>query len=141
MITEAGGLDTECAAESLSRGQAQLLSLARAIFRARMRNASATEGSHSGILLLDEFNAGLDDVTDDRVHEIIAREFATWTVFCVTHRFRNLERHFESAIVMEQGKVIESGAVASLMADRESRLRHLSVDLEAGKASTTQVDV
>ncbi|PQK08797.1 hypothetical protein BB8028_0001g08700 [Beauveria bassiana] len=61
-LSARGGLDALLKEGSLSRGQKQLFSLARAILRRRLKRRAKHETANQGggLLLLDEFNTGLD---------------------------------------------------------------------------------
>lgn len=71
------GLDTPCSevGRGLSEGQAQRISIARALLR------------RGGILILDEATSALDAATEETVLSRIHAKFAgTKTIICITHR-------------------------------------------------------
>lgn len=73
-----GGLDAELCKLNLSKGQRQLVFLARAMLR------NQTTGSK--IVLMDEATSSVDEETDRHVRDIINATFAGCTVINVTHR-------------------------------------------------------
>ena len=138
LIEEKGGLTSELKAKSLSNGQKQLFCLARTVLRKRTRDrllkdtrakldppsegvASATNG---GILILDEFNAGVDDKTDEMMQAVICREFARYTVLCVAHKLDTI-MDYDRVVVMEKGEMIEVGNPKELYGQMRSRFRGL----------------
>lgn len=138
LIEEKGGLTSELKAKSLSNGQKQLFCLARTVLRKRTRDrllaethakldpqsegvASVTNG---GILILDEFNAGVDDKTDEMMQAVICREFARYTVLCVAHKLDTI-MDYDRVVVMEKGEMIEVGNPKELYGQMGSRFRGL----------------
>jgi ATP-binding cassette, subfamily C (CFTR/MRP), member 1 len=115
MIKERGGLEEPMKADSLSQGQKQLFSVARAVLRARERakeqlpNAPHEIGTSrpGGILLLDEITSSVDGATDGRIQQIIRKEFEGYTIIAVAHRTGTV-RGFDRVIVMENGEIKES---------------------------------
>lgn len=109
-ILSRGGLDAELSTNALSQGQKQLLSLARAIFRVRVR----TSVEVGGVLLLDEFNSTVDADTDRLMQAIIRREFVRYTVICVAHRLDSV-MDYDRVVVMNGGQVVETGPPKELI--------------------------
>ena len=100
-IGEAGGL--------LSGGEGQRVRLARA-----MMNADAR------LVILDEAFRGLDRPARRR---LLDRSRAAWrraTMLCVTHDI-GATMSFDRVLVIENGRIVEDGAPASLAADAGSR--------------------
>lgn len=95
-----GGLDAEIKDTlSLSRGQQQLLELARAMLKLRV--------SHSKIVLLDEATSGVDVETDARMQNILRQApFNSCTILTVAHRVRTI-RDSDLVIVLDEGRVVE----------------------------------
>ena len=110
--SRAGGLDAEMTADSLSAGEAQLLALARAFLR------------DPGLVILDEASSRLDPATERRVERAIDALLAERTGLVIAHRLETLERCDEVAI-LEQGRVVERGPRAALVADGSSRFAQL----------------
>jgi ATP-binding cassette subfamily C protein CydD len=89
----------------LSRGEAQRVALGRVF----LKNAP--------VLLLDEPCAGLDADTEKLVMRAIESLRAGRTVLVVTHRLADTQRA-DRVAVLEEGRVIEGGSPAELMAAR-----------------------
>ncbi|KAK5658121.1 hypothetical protein OQA88_2677 [Cercophora sp. LCS_1] len=104
-----GGLDAELREDGLSHGQKQLLSLARAVVR--VRTAGKRRG---GIVLLDEFNTGLDEEVEGKMLRVVMSEFKDFTVICVAHKLGTLDG-VDMVVVMGEGKVLETGRPEELM--------------------------
>jgi ATP-binding cassette subfamily C (CFTR/MRP) protein 1 len=94
-------------AQSLSQGQGQLFSLARAVLRARAK-AKVAGSTAGGLLLLDEVSSNVDIHTDGGMQEMIRREFKEYTVIAVAHRLETVA-DFDRVLVMENGAIIKSG--------------------------------
>lgn len=106
----------------LSAGQRQLFSLARAVLRRRGKvRATGVDG---GLLLLDEITSSADAETEDRVREVLAREFRAWTVLMVTHR-REMAFACGRVVVLDAGQVVEDGRPEDLWDRKGGRLRAL----------------
>ncbi len=73
-----GSVDAVLQSSSLSQGQRQLFSLARAMIKHRVGGTS--------LLLLDEFTSSVDADTESRMMEMILDEFRNATVIMVSHR-------------------------------------------------------
>lgn len=104
----------------LSGGQQQRVGLCRAMML------------HPKILLLDEPFAAIDPITRlDIHHQLLALHRAEpATTLLVTHDMQEALRLAEHLVVMEEGRVRHSGAVASLLEDKpamepEALLQHL----------------
>jgi ATP-binding cassette, subfamily C (CFTR/MRP), member 1 len=88
-----------------SHGQFQLFGLARALLlKAR-----------STILILDEATSNVDANTDALMQSIIREEFAHHTILSIAHRLDTI-RDADLIVVMDKGKVVESGAPGELLA-------------------------
>lgn len=124
MLSERGGLDVPLKDGSLSRGQKQLFSLARAILRQRLKrraNEGGAEGN-CGLLLLDEFNTGLDVATETVMWNVIKAEFSSCTIICVAHRL-GAASDFDRVFVMHHGCIVEEGVPAVLLEQPTSKFR------------------
>jgi len=99
------GLDTRVAEQGagISRGQAQRVALARAFLK------------DAPILLLDEPTAGLDAENEALVMAALNRLSQGRTVLLLTHRLTNI-KHADRILVLENGRVIEQGNYAELLA-------------------------
>jgi ATP-binding cassette subfamily C (CFTR/MRP) protein 1 len=109
LVEERGGLEELMKAESLSQGQKQLFSVARAVLRAKTR---AKHGSTGGLLLLDEVTSSVDGATDVMIQDIIRKEFKDYSIIAVAHRMETL-KDFDRIIVMENGSIKESNRQSS----------------------------
>jgi ABC-type multidrug transport system fused ATPase/permease subunit len=118
------GLDTELAgSDALSAGEAQLLAFARVLL------------ADPGLVVLDEASSRLDPDTEARVTAATERLLAGRTVVVIAHRLATLDRADE-ILVMDHGRVVEHGARADLLADPDSRYRHL---LRSSAAASAEV--
>jgi ATP-binding cassette subfamily B protein len=89
--------------ESLSGGQRQRVSIARAMLR------------DTPILILDEPQAGLDAEAAEAVEENWRELTEGRTTFVIAHELR-LVRNVDKILVLEDGRVVESGAHDELVA-------------------------
>lgn len=123
-LSARGGLDVQLKEGSLSRGEKQLFSLARAILRQRLKRRAGenSNGVAGGLLLLDEFNTGLDSATEALMWAVIKAEFASCTIICVAHRL-GAASDFDHVLVMSQGSVVEEGVPATLLEQADSKFR------------------
>ncbi|KAE8154372.1 P-loop containing nucleoside triphosphate hydrolase protein [Aspergillus avenaceus] len=119
-LHQRGGLAAGLWAQTLSQGQKQLFSLARAVLRCRVRardddlvedDKSADRG---GVLLLDEVGSGVDDETERAMQRVILAEFATYTIVTVSHRLE-AAIHYDTVVVMDQGRIVEVGSPRRLL--------------------------
>lgn len=134
-VEERGGLDATMSASQMSAGQKQLLSMGRAILRkqARERHLGIGRGSRTsagaavdgGILLLDEVSSSVDDATDRRMHDLIREQFASYTVIMVAHRLDSLVDYVDSVVVLDKGRVVETGPPKELLTRDDGWFRRL----------------
>lgn len=122
ILSARGGLDAQLGDDSLSRGQKQLFSLARAILRQRLKRQASASSSIGGVLLLDEFNTGLDSDTEKLMWDVIKKEFAGVTIVCVAHRL-GAAADFDKVVVLSKGEVVEQGRPSELLEDMNSKFR------------------
>jgi len=106
---------------SLSMGQRQLLCLARMLLR---RNK---------VLFLDEATANVDNKTDELIQAKVNEFFYASTVVCIAHRI-NTVIDADSIVVMQAGKVGESGHPAELLENPNSMFTSLVNELGAEEA-------
>ncbi|OHV89826.1 ABC transporter ATP-binding protein [Mesorhizobium sp. ORS 3428] len=92
---------------TLSGGQRQRVSIARAIVR------------QAPILLLDEATSALDNEAEARVQEALTHVMEGRTTIVIAHRLSTVV-NADHIIVLEEGRLVEQGTHASLMADPHS---------------------
>ncbi|KAH8666519.1 putative ABC multidrug transporter [Xylariales sp. PMI_506] len=127
LTQELGGLDGSMNPSTLSQGQRQLFSLARAVLRRRVRSKSlglGGSGSQGGILFLDEVSSSVDQDTERRMQEIIRVEFQYYTIVAVSHRL-DMILDFDRVVVMDKGEVVEVGNPRVLSEDGSTRFGEL----------------
>ncbi len=121
---------------TLSGGQRQRISIARAIVR------------QAPILLLDEATSALDTESEARVQEALNEVMHGRTTIVIAHRLSTVV-NADHIVVLEEGRLIEEGTHASLMADphgayaRFHRMQGakglgLEDDSDEGRAQVTQ---
>ena len=105
LATEKDGLDTVVGdmGERLSGGQRQRLALARALLR------------DAPIYVFDEATSQVDPATEARVRDGIARVATGRTIVEIAHRISAV-RDADQIIVMDAGRVVETGTYAELHA-------------------------
>lgn len=123
-VTERGGLAAGMTPDTLSQGQRQLFSLARAVLRRRVRSREVAKGQDHGILLLDEVSSSVDMDTDRAMHDCIKSEFEGYTIVMVSHRLE-MVMDFDTVIVMDRGAVVETGVPRVLIETMGSRFKDL----------------
>ncbi|MGZ5354108.1 MAG: ABC transporter ATP-binding protein [Actinomycetota bacterium] len=99
------GLDTRVGerGESLSVGERQLVSLARA------------QLGSPGVLILDEATSAVDPATERRISEALRRLSAGRTSITIAHRLSTAEGA-DTIFVFDDGRVVERGTHAQLVA-------------------------
>lgn len=99
------GYDTEVGEKGfkLSGGEKQRVAIARAILK------------NPPILILDEATSALDTVTERLVQDALNKVMTNRTVFAIAHRLSTI-KNADMIIVLKQGKIVESGSHAELLA-------------------------
>ena len=87
----------------LSGGQRQRLAIARALVR------------NPRVILLDEATSALDTESERLVQEALVRLTKGRTTLIVAHRFSTI-RHAHRIVVLQSGRIVETGTQAELMA-------------------------
>ena len=82
--------------QRLSGGQCQRIALARAILK------------NPPVLVLDEATAAVDNETEAAIQRSLDRITASRTTLVIAHRLSTV-RHADQIVVMEQGRIVESG--------------------------------
>jgi ABC-type multidrug transport system fused ATPase/permease subunit len=102
-----GGLEFPVAqrGSNLSGGQRQRLCLARGILAAADRS----------IVFMDEPTSALDPVTETRVHHRLKQTFPGACIVASVHRM-SLLAHFDRVVLMDRGRVVDTGSVDALRA-------------------------
>eukprot|EP00850_Spirogloea_muscicola_P000055 SM000001S04457 [mRNA] locus=s1:278991:289139:+ [translate_table: standard] len=108
---------------NFSRGQQQLLCLARTILQRQQ------------VLCLDECTASIDPVTTQKIQETVARECKSTTVIVIVHTPATIVT-LPRVIVMDRGSVVEDGQPLELLKDMRS---HLSMLINAERQSVSSV--
>jgi ATP-binding cassette, subfamily B, bacterial MsbA len=99
------GMDTVLGhnAMQLSGGQRQRLAIARALYK------------DAPILILDEATSALDTESEQAVQEAIKRLTVNRTSLIIAHRLSTVQ-HADRIIMMNAGRIVESGSHAQLLA-------------------------
>lgn len=99
------GLDTELSerGSSLSSGERQLISIARAFAR------------DPDILLLDEATSYVDSETEEKIQDALTRLMVDRTTFVAAHRLSTI-RNADQILVIQDGRIVESGDHSILLA-------------------------
>ncbi|EEH63585.1 ABC transporter, ATP-binding protein [Gleimia coleocanis DSM 15436] len=87
----------------LSGGQSQRLALARALLM------------QPKVLVLDEFSANLNSALEKEIRTHLAEKYAGITIIEITHRLESVA-HADQIILIDEGRVVEAGSVAELLA-------------------------
>lgn len=87
---------TQLKTESLSLGQRQKVSIARAFY------------NRPQVLIMDEITSGLDRSSERKILKAIANELKTKTQIFVTYK-ENIVKNVDLVIVMDKGKIVAQG--------------------------------
>eukprot|EP01017_Pseudomicrothorax_dubius_P009468 TRINITY_DN13215_c0_g1_i2.p1 TRINITY_DN13215_c0_g1~~TRINITY_DN13215_c0_g1_i2.p1 ORF type:complete len:348 (-),score=87.33 TRINITY_DN13215_c0_g1_i2:102-1088(-) len=98
---------------NLSYGEKQVVNFLRVILQ-----------QDSDIVCLDEANANVDPITDERLMKLVLSATANKTLLMISHRLDNL-RHFDRVIVMDAGRIVEAGTFDDLSRQPNSHLSQL----------------
>jgi len=103
------GIDTSLGKlkDSLSGGQMQRLGLARAIF------------SKPNLLVMDEATSALDAESESEIQRTLQEMRGRVTVVVIAHRLNTIQ-HADKVILLEEGKVTDSGTFKDLIARNPS---------------------
>lgn len=106
------GLDGDVEEEKLSHGQRQLLCLARAIIKP------------GRILIIDEATSSMDSETDKLMQQVLRKEFNGRTIIAIAHRLHTV-LDFDRVMLLEKGRIIETGNPQELLKNETSAFRAL----------------
>ena len=109
---------------ALSGGQVQRLAIARAILK------------DAPIVVLDEPTSQIDVETENVIQEALGRLARDRAVLLIAHRLSTIE-HADRIVVMNRGRVVESGTHAELLArgGLYARMRGIGLQAPAGAAA------
>ncbi len=96
----------------VSGGQRQRLAIARELYK------------KPSLLLLDEATSALDSESEARIKQTIDSLRGKMTIVIVAHRLSTV-RNSDKIIVMENGRVIQTGTFDELIAEENSRFKEL----------------
>ncbi|WP_261381325.1 ATP-binding cassette domain-containing protein [Paenibacillus cremeus] len=108
------GLDTVIGDRGirLSGGERQRLVLARALLR------------QPSVLVLDEATSSLDTENEKKIQEAIYRMKGSMTIIVVAHRLSTI-RNADQIVVLDQGKIVQTGEYNQLAEERKGLFRSL----------------
>lgn len=92
--------------DSLSQGQRQLLAIARVVI------------ANPQVLVLDEATSSIDTRTEMHIQDALDKLMHGRTVFVIAHRLSTI-RNGSKILVLEHGKIIESGTHSELLSLKE----------------------
>ena len=105
---------------NLSGGQKQRLALARGLLAAK----------DVGLVLLDEATSSVDASTEGEIYDRVMSAFGGACIVSSVHRL-HLLRRFDTVIVMEDGRVIDSGAPDEVKQRRPELFAHAAMEVVA----------
>ena len=108
--------------EGLSGGQRQRVALARALIR------------EAPILVLDEATSAVDGETEAMMQDTIERLAGHRTILVVAHRLASV-RNADRIVVIEAGRIVESGTPARLLNGPSRSRRLFASQLQAGHSA------
>jgi subfamily B ATP-binding cassette protein MsbA len=103
--------------QRLSGGERQRISIARALLK------------DAPILILDEATSSLDSESEKQVQQALMNLIRDRTTFVIAHRISTI-RNADTIIVLENGKIVESGNHDRLMAQRGRYCRFFRLQTE-----------
>jgi ABC-type multidrug transport system fused ATPase/permease subunit len=98
--------------KNLSNGQKQLICFARALIKGNK------------IMILDEATSSLDIETEKIIQENMEKYLENVTMIMITHHI-HMVKNFKKIIVIEQGRIVESGDYDSLLKNKRSHFYSL----------------
>jgi len=110
---------------NLSGGQKQRISIARALLR------------KPSLLILDDCLSAVDTETEEIILEELQKDAQTRATVIVSHRISSI-RNATKIIVLDHGKIIESGTHESLLAQKSAYYEMYQFQLEQEKDAQTK---
>ena len=110
----------------LSGGQKQRVAIARAILR------------NTPVMILDEATASVDVETEQKIREAIAGVAGSRTIIAIAHRLSTI-RNADQILVIEDGRITESGSHEELIALGGSYARMNNAQTEGSQAPVASV--
>lgn len=101
-LPEGYNTQLDSGASSISQGQKQLLTIARAMI------------ANPSILILDEATSNIDTMTELRIQTALQRLMKGRTSFVIAHRLNTIQQA-DHIILLENGRIIEQGTHNTLM--------------------------
>ena len=98
--------------KNLSNGQKQLICFARALIKGNK------------IIILDEATSSLDIETEKIIEVNIQKYLKNVTMLVITHHIHNV-KNFKKIVVVDQGRIVESGDYDSLLKNKLSHFYSL----------------
>ncbi|GLB35831.1 putative ABC transporter transmembrane region [Lyophyllum shimeji] len=95
-------LDMPISPGSLSAGEKQLVSIARAILR------------RTNIIIMDEATSQIDSNLDDQIQKTIREEFSNAIVITIAHRLKTIV-DYDRVLVLDDGEIVEFGPPGELL--------------------------
>ncbi|HWE26157.1 MAG TPA: ABC transporter ATP-binding protein [Myxococcales bacterium] len=113
------GIDTLISerGNNLSGGQKQRLALARGLLAAK----------HVGLVLLDEATSSVDASTEAEIYDRVMAAFAGACIVSSVHRL-HLLRRFDTVVVMDGGRIIDSGPPDEVRQRRPELFAHAALE-------------
>ncbi len=105
---------------NLSGGQKQRLALARGLLAAK----------DIGLVLLDEATSSVDAATEAEIYDRVMAAFAGACIVSSVHRL-HLLRRFDTVMVMEGGRVVDTGAPDEVKRRRPELFAHAALEAAA----------
>ena len=105
-------LDIKEGGKNLSNGQKQLICFARALIKGNK------------IIILDEATSSLDIETEKIIEVNIQKYLKNVTMLVITHHIHNV-KNFKKIVVVDQGRIVESGDYDSLLKNKLSHFYSL----------------
>ncbi|KAJ6526464.1 P-loop containing nucleoside triphosphate hydrolase protein [Mycena capillaripes] len=99
--------------ESFSKGQRQLLCLARALLRKKK------------IIVLDESTSSMDHITDEKIRHVVDTQMQGLTVLAIAHRISTIV-NYDKILVLDSGSVAEFDDPKVLLFNPQSRFARLA---------------